>query len=149
MNVKELILESLHSMPELHDVIEHDHAEYGEVIIIPARHSEVGDMLIEVEPDDIRVHIGHITHCHLNGTCDSVMDASSKQNSMIQETIEFLKDVLNDKIVFWKGWWMDGSFSADELATLKRKNEFAIICGQDRFEGKVFVHGMVEACVAD
>ncbi len=121
MDIKELFLESLHSLSECHDVKEHDHAEYGEVIVIPARHSEVGDMIIEVEPDDISVHIGHITHCHLNGSSENVMDANLKQNLMIQEAIEFLREVFNDKIVFWKGWWMDGSFHYDRLATIKRK----------------------------
>ena len=122
MGVTERFLETLDRLiPGVQYVQGKGHLDYDKAITILARHREVGDMIIEVEDDDIRVHIGHITHCHINWNPDDGVNEEIGQSAMIQEAIEFLKNVLNDKVVFWKGWWMDGSFHFDRLATIKRK----------------------------
>ncbi len=122
MDLKEQLLNTLNqSIPGIQCSRGNVHPEYDGAITISARHPEVGDMIIEVEDDDVRVHIGHITHCHFNWYPGDGVTEEVGQSSMIQEAIDFLKNVLNDKVVFWKGWWMDGSFSFDELATIKRK----------------------------
>ncbi len=122
MDVQEQFIESLSRvMPDAQYIRENAHPEYGQAITIPARHPEVGDLVIEVEDDDIRVHIGNITHCHFNWYPNDGVDTELGQSTMIQEAVEFLNSAIHDRVVFWRGWWMDGSFPYDEFVTMRRK----------------------------
>src|SRR5687768_11705079 len=68
---------------------------------IPARSSEVGDLVVSFDDDEITFFIGHITHQHFTpGACGNP-EARDQVAECIREAVQFLRGVLDDRWVLY------------------------------------------------
>jgi hypothetical protein len=68
---------------------------------IPARHPDVGDLLITLDDGEITVFVGNFTHRHFTPTAGTVDDAGSSVEDCVREAIEYVCGILNDQWVLW------------------------------------------------
>ena len=70
------------------------------LFVFPAKHSEIGDLIIQDEGDEITVILGNITHRHF--CSDSAeLDASQRADRIATELQEYLRGLFADEIEFY------------------------------------------------
>jgi len=73
----------------------------GEVLVVfPARHPDVGDAVIELHEDELRVFIGTLTHAHFENE-ERGLDAETKAESIATDAVDYLRKVCADEIEFY------------------------------------------------
>lgn len=78
-------------------------------ITIPPTHKEFGHIEIEDDGDEFIVFVGNFTHWHANCYIEGLSD-EKKAEVIAEEVVEFLHDLLNDKIVLWGSHRGGGGF---------------------------------------
>jgi len=72
------------------------------IVVIPAKHAEVGDVSIHDEGEEVALHIGDITHGHFSSPDPSLPERESAAR-ITSAVIEFLQDLFADRVVVWQG----------------------------------------------
>jgi len=73
----------------------------GEQLRIPARHVDVGDLLITLDDGEITVFVGNFTHRHFTPHEDFSTNAASTAEHCANEALEYIAGILNDQWVLW------------------------------------------------
>jgi hypothetical protein len=68
---------------------------------IPARRSEVGDLDVSSDDDEITFFIGHITHQHFTPGARGNPATPDQVGECIREAVQFLRGVLDDRWVLY------------------------------------------------
>lgn len=68
---------------------------------IPARHPEVGDLLITLDDDEITVFVGNFTHRHFTPHEGTATNAASSIEDCVRDAIEYVSGIVNDQWVLW------------------------------------------------
>lgn len=68
--------------------------------ILPAKHPDVGDIVIHDDEYELTVVVGSFTHGHFSNYDNGLTD-SGKHDAIIAEFLDFLEDVVSDQVVFW------------------------------------------------
>ncbi len=72
------------------------------IVVFPADHSEVGDVMIWKDGEGAIVEIGEITHGHF----DAYPSTTSEEEvtiEMANDVADFLKALFDDKVLLWTG----------------------------------------------
>jgi hypothetical protein len=72
------------------------------IIVIPAKHPQVGAVSIRDEGDEVAVHIGDITHGHF-GAPDASLSQAAVALRITASVVEFLQDLFADRVLLWRG----------------------------------------------
>ena len=72
----------------------------------PAKHAVVGDAVAVIEPDEVTIHIGSITHGHFNRFD---LKESERAPAIAGDVAEFLALLFSDQVLLWSrglsaGW---------------------------------------------
>jgi hypothetical protein len=80
-------------------------------VIIPPAHEGFGRIEIEDDLDELIIIVGNFTHWHAGrwGYGECVSD-QEKADAIAEDIAEFLRDVLNDKIIMWGSHKEGGGF---------------------------------------
>lgn len=73
----------------------------GGQIKIPARHPEVGDLLITVDDGEITVFVGNFTHRHFTPHEGTAAYAANTIEDCVRNALEYVCGILNDQWVLW------------------------------------------------
>ena len=68
---------------------------------IPARHPDVGDLLITPDDDEITVFVGNFTHRHFTPYAATADHAGSSIEDCVRDTVEYVRGILNDQWILW------------------------------------------------
>ena len=83
------------------------------VVTIPAAHPEVGDIAIDDDGDELTLHLGHHTHSHFS-PFDYSRPVAEYADALVDQVVEFLDEVLADRIVIWSSTRGGGSYPRGE-----------------------------------
>ena len=83
--------------------------EKDQTITIENQHSYIGNIDFEADDEEIITYIGNFTHWHA-GCYDESLNREEKQKQVINEVLDFLRDLLSDKIVMWGSHKDGGGF---------------------------------------
>lgn len=87
--------------------------ENDQEITIENQHSHIGNIDFEADGEEIIIYIGNFTHWHA-GCYDETLNKEQKQKQVVNEVLDFLSDMLADKIVMWGSHETGGGFYYDE-----------------------------------
>ena len=93
---------------------------------IPARHPEVGDLLITLDDGEITVFVGNFTHRHFTPHEGTATYIESTVEDCVKEAIEYVCGIVNDQWVLWAypggagGSWSRQNDSGISAATPSR-----------------------------
>ena len=73
----------------------------GGQLKIPARHLEVGDLLITFDEGEITVFVGNFTHRHFTPYEGSASYAASTIEDCVRNALEYVCGIVNDQWVLW------------------------------------------------
>jgi len=73
----------------------------GGQLRIPARHVDVGDLLITLDDGEITVFVGNFTHRHFTPHEGSDTYAASTAEDCANDAVEYVSGILNDQWVLW------------------------------------------------
>jgi hypothetical protein len=73
----------------------------GGQLKIPARHPDVGDLLITLDDDEITVFVGNFTHRHFTPHEAAATYAESTIEDCVRDALEYVRGILNDQWVLW------------------------------------------------
>jgi hypothetical protein len=73
----------------------------GGQLRIPARHVDVGDLLITFDDGEITVFVGNFTHRHFTPRDGSATYAASTIENCVNDALEYVGGILNDQWVLW------------------------------------------------
>lgn len=73
----------------------------GDQLRIPARHPDVGDLLITFDDGEITVFVGNLTHLHFTPHSGSTTYAASTAEDCASDAVEYVRGVLNDEWILW------------------------------------------------
>ncbi len=73
----------------------------GGQLRIPARHPEVGDLLITFDDDEITVFVGNFTHRHFTPHEGSAAHAASTTEDCVKDALEYVCGIVNDRWILW------------------------------------------------
>lgn len=79
---------------------------------IPAAHERVGPLHIQIEPDEITVFVGP-THSHFE------YDDEEPGEKYIAEALEFIREVLSDRIILWSCLGAAGTYPAERASRFR------------------------------
>ena len=82
------------------------------VLEVPAAHKSVGPLRIRIDSDEITVFVGP-THCHFT-RYDG--DPTEKR---IADALEFVRDVLSDRMVLWSCLCAGGAYRTERGARFR------------------------------
>jgi hypothetical protein len=68
---------------------------------IPARHPEVGDLLITLDDGEITVFVGNFTHRHFTPHDAAATYEASTTEDCVRDALEYVCGILNDRWVLW------------------------------------------------
>jgi hypothetical protein len=68
---------------------------------IPARHPDVGDLLITLDDGEITVFVGNFTHRHFTPHEGAATYTASTVEDCVREALEFVRGIVNDRRVLW------------------------------------------------
>lgn len=75
---------------------------YEPLAVVPAKHPEVGDLVLQDGGDEITVYLGRITHRHFFAQdSEASADASVQAEQIAAEVTEYLRQLLADEIEFY------------------------------------------------
>ena len=69
-------------------------------VVFPAVHSEVGNIEVCDDGNELTLYLGKFTHCHYSNY-EEGLTTEQKEKQIAEETIEFLGSLFADQIVFW------------------------------------------------
>jgi len=73
----------------------------GNVIMrIPAYASEVGDLEVYDDGDELTVAVGRITHCHFEVYCADAPTEKERQSIAAEDAVLWVTDVINEHVRF-------------------------------------------------
>jgi len=72
----------------------------GVVVVFPAAHSDVGDIQVHDNGDELIVMVGNFTHTHFNNH-DRGLSNSERAERIADDVVAFLKDIFSDRIEFF------------------------------------------------
>ena len=73
----------------------------GGQLRIPARHVDVGDLLITLDDEEITVFVGNFTHRHFTPHEGSATYAATTAENCVIDALEYISGILNDEWVLW------------------------------------------------
>jgi hypothetical protein len=73
----------------------------GGQLKVPARHPEVGDILITFDDGEITVFVGNFTHRHFTPHESSATYAASTSEDCVKDALEYVCGILNDQWILW------------------------------------------------
>lgn len=78
------------------------------IVVFPADHSEVGDVMIWKDGEGVIVEIGDITHGHFDTYPSDVSEEVTIE--LANDVADFLKTLFDDKVLLWTspGGWAGG-----------------------------------------
>jgi|SRR5689334_16845951 len=68
---------------------------------IPARHPDVGDLLITLDDGEITVFVGNFTHRHFTPHEGAATYSASTIEDCVRDALEYICGVVNDQWVLW------------------------------------------------
>lgn len=68
---------------------------------IPARHPDVGDLLITLDDGEITVFVGNFTHRHFTPHEGAATHAASTVEDCVRDAIEYVCGIVNDQWILW------------------------------------------------
>lgn len=75
--------------------------DQGNVILrVPAHSSEVGDLLVYDDGDELTVEVGKIDHRHFEVYCDSASTLEERQANVCTSAAEWIEAVIADRVRF-------------------------------------------------
>ena len=98
-------------------------------LVIPARDEAVGNLQTLVDANEVTVYVGHHTHCHFS-SYDG--DGAAEDLATCEQAVEYLEDVLGDRVVIWSVRRPDGQRGSGGTYSLGRTPRF-IEAGSDAF----------------
>ena len=69
-------------------------------VVFSAAHSEVGDLTVQDDGDEVTLFLGRLTHCHI-GNCDNGLTEVARQERISDEVLRFLEEIFADQVEFW------------------------------------------------
>jgi hypothetical protein len=69
----------------------------GGTVTFPARHPEVGDVVVRDDVDEITIILGNFTHSHF-GCYDSTISSAERMERIAEDVVGFLRDLFEDRI---------------------------------------------------
>ena len=72
----------------------------GVVVVFPAAHSDVGDIEVHDNGDELIVMVGNFTHTHFNNY-DRGLSISERAERIADDVVAFLTDIFSDRIEFF------------------------------------------------
>jgi hypothetical protein len=72
----------------------------GAVVTFPAKHSEVGDVSVLDDGDELTLLLGNFTHIHF-GNYERELSEEKRAVQISEEVVEFLRKVFSDQIEFY------------------------------------------------
>jgi hypothetical protein len=69
-------------------------------IVIPPIQEGFGSIEIEDDGDELIIFVGNFTHWHAGCYGEELSD-EDKAKEIAEDVVEFLRDVLNDKVILW------------------------------------------------
>ncbi len=73
----------------------------GGQLKIPARHADVGDLLINFDDGEITVYVGNFTHCHFPPYQGSDTYAGRTAKDCVEDALDYICGILSDQWVLW------------------------------------------------
>ena len=73
----------------------------GGQLKVPARHPDVGDLLITFDDGEITVFVGNFTHRHFTPHEGSSTFAASTAEGCVKDALEYVCGILNDHWILW------------------------------------------------
>ena len=70
------------------------------LVIFPAKHPEVGDLVVQDDGDELTVVLGSITHRHF-GSQDPQLGPNEQAQQIAAEVTEYLRGMFADEIEFY------------------------------------------------
>jgi hypothetical protein len=83
--------------------------EKKHAIVIPPVREGFGSIKIEDDGDELFVVVGNFTHWHA-GCCSEELSNEEKIEAIAEDIVEFLDDLVNDKIILWGSHQGAGGF---------------------------------------
>src|ERR1051326_6972758 len=83
------------------------------MIVIPARHPKVGDVVIWEDGEEATVFIGALTHHHVN-PYDTGLTPEQRAAWIAADVAAFTSDLLSDRILIWRASGRGGWTKVDE-----------------------------------
>jgi hypothetical protein len=75
-------------------------ADSQEIMRIPAKASEVGDVVVHIDSDQLTVCVGHIDHTHFEVYCARGATEHERQREMAEDAVKWIEDVLAERVRF-------------------------------------------------
>ena len=72
----------------------------GARVVFSAAHSEVGDLVVQDDGDEMTLFLGKFTHCHI-GNHDDGLSVAEREERISDEVIGFLAQIFADQIEFF------------------------------------------------
>ncbi len=69
-------------------------------VVFSAAHSEVGDLVVQDDGDEVTLFLGRFTHCHI-GNYDDGLKVAEREERISDEVIRFLEEIFADQVEFW------------------------------------------------
>ena len=71
------------------------------IAIFPAKHSQVGDVIVYDDEDEATIFIKEITHFHISPDDDSLSE-ENKNKIITEKVIHFLTELFTDRVLLWR-----------------------------------------------
>ena len=78
--------------------------------ILPAKHPETGEMYVWLDGDKITLRIGEHFYTHFSTYYLSSNDSGENERKAVRKAVEFIRDVLADKVVIYISSRAAGSY---------------------------------------
>jgi hypothetical protein len=75
-------------------------ADPEEILRIPAKAPEVGDIVVRNDGDELTVCIGRIDHRHFEVYCATGVSEPERQREVSQDAAEWIQDILSERVRF-------------------------------------------------
>src|SRR5690606_31972051 len=82
-------------------------AESSEFAVFGARHSDVGNVVIKEDGNELIVSVGRITHGHF-GSYEGTLSEAEHHDVIINTLFAFLHDLFADKVLLFTATWGGG-----------------------------------------
>jgi hypothetical protein len=70
------------------------------IAVFPAAHTDVGDVVILGDENEIIIEVGSISHEHFD-CYDSTLSEAQREDLIIQDVIDFLEELFSDRVLLW------------------------------------------------
>lgn len=70
------------------------------IVVFPAKHSDVGNLEVYDDGDELTVYVGSFTHVHFNNYDEGLTEAERAER-IAGDVVGFVEDILADRIEFY------------------------------------------------